>query len=230
MSHQADTHVFISPEQRTENSGMWNTARQMRAWAYRSRQKAFDRRFGVNTTGTVDTHELDVDEEGRKSGNHYEATPRSVFLRMVRSIHIDPRRFSFVDIGSGKGAVLLYASQFPFKRIIGIEHSHRLNEIAEMNIRNYRGSDMQCTDIATLCLDATAYSLPADPLVLYFWNPFKEEMMSRMVANIERSFKEHPRDMVLIFLHPNLEVVLDRVNWLERVDTGWNHAIYRTKL
>jgi len=206
-----------------------NTARQMRSWIYSSRQKAFDQRFHVDTATVVSRNDLDVDEAGKKSGNRYEATPRSLFLRMIRSIAIDHPRFTFVDIGSGKGAVLLYASHFPFKRIIGVEFSHRLSEIADKNILNYRNSDMQCKDLVTVCIDATAYRLPKDALVLYFANPFKEEMMSRMVANIECSFKEQPREMILIFWNPNLEGVLDRVAWLERIGIGWNHAIYRTK-
>jgi hypothetical protein len=206
-----------------------NTARQLRAYVYRSRQKAFDLRFRVDTAAIVSRNDLDFDEESRKAANRYEATPRSVFLRMIRSIRIDHPRFSFIDIGSGKGAVLLYASIFPWRRIIGIEFSPRLNEIAKQNIVSYRGNDMHCKDIHTVCTDATVYSLPEDPLVLYFANPFKEELMSRMIANVERSFKEHPREMILIFFNPNLEVVLDRADWLERTGRGWNHAIYRTK-
>ncbi len=50
-----------------------------------------------------------------------------------------------------------------------------------------------------------------------------------MVANIERSFKEDPRQMILVFCNPNLEGVLDQADWLERIGIGWNHAIYRTK-
>lgn len=208
---------------------MLNRARQMRAWVYSSRQKAFDQRFHVDTAAVVARNDLDVDEGGRKSGNRYEATPRSLFLRMIRSIEIDHPRFSFVDIGSGKGAVLLYASHFPFKRIIGVEFSRRLTEIADKNILSYRDSDMQCKDIVTVCIDATAYDLPKDALVLYFANPFKEEMMRQMVANIERSFKEYPRQMILVFWNPNLEGALDQADWLERIGIGWNHAIYRTK-
>jgi hypothetical protein len=206
-----------------------NMARQMRAWVYTSRQKAFDKRFHVDTAAIVQRNDLDVDAAGKKSGNRYEATPISLFLRIIRSIDINHSKFSFVDIGSGKGAVLLYASTFPFKQIVGVEFSRRLTEIAAQNILNYRNAIMRCKDIHTVCMDATAYHLPEGPLVLYFANPFKEEMMERMLTNIHNSFKQYPREMILIFWNPNLEGVLDNAKWLERIRRGWNYSIYRTE-
>jgi len=45
--------------------------------------------------------------------------------------------FTLIDLGSGKGRVLLMASDYPFKRIIGVEFMPELHRVAEGNIRKY---------------------------------------------------------------------------------------------
>jgi hypothetical protein len=45
--------------------------------------------------------------------------------------------FTFIDLGSGKGRVLLMASDYPFKRIIGVEFMPELQRVAQENIRKY---------------------------------------------------------------------------------------------
>ncbi len=40
----------------------------------------------------------------------------------------------FVDFGSGMGRILLLAVQYPFRRVVGVELSEELNEIAKANV------------------------------------------------------------------------------------------------
>jgi predicted RNA methylase len=55
---------------------------------------------------------------------------------LLRNIGEDLHRFSFVDFGSGKGRVLLVASHYPFREVVGVEFSPELQKIAEGNIRS----------------------------------------------------------------------------------------------
>jgi len=52
----------------------------------------------------------------------------------------DVSSHSFVDYGSGKGRVLLVASDYAFKKIVGVEFSKVLNDVAVANIATYRSS------------------------------------------------------------------------------------------
>jgi hypothetical protein len=89
--------------------------------------------------------------------------------------------------------------------------------------------------------DATQFDLPPIPSLLYFYNPFKLELMQRMVRNVIRSSAECPRPIFLVFLNPTvihdfelppeLEKVAEKApNWrrpallILRVSTGSNHA------
>ncbi len=176
--------------------------RDVRAWVRRRGQRLFDWRFGVDTAGSIPQSDLDVDERVRKSGSCYEATPRAGFFRLLASIHIDHSRFTFVDVGSGKGAVVLYASEFHFKKVIGIEWSARLHATAEANIRGYRRR-MRCGEITLVCGDASTLSLPNDPLVLYLFNPFKEERLSHLFAALRGSLAQHRREFIVICVDPD---------------------------
>jgi hypothetical protein len=78
--------------------------------------RPFDRALGV------DTHEVGIPNRLWHSGNYrYVSSPVLAFRRALSIIGIDPGRFVFVDLGSGKGRTLLIASRLPFLRIEGVE-------------------------------------------------------------------------------------------------------------
>jgi hypothetical protein len=111
---------------------------------------------------------------------------------------IDFERYGFLDFGSGKGRVLLAASQFPFKSVLGVEFAIELHKTAENNIRQYRRAKVRCGALKSILADATAFELPSIPLVLYFFNPFSGPVLAAVIANIERSLAIHPRELRII--------------------------------
>ena len=86
----------------------------------------YDWEHRVNTTsGTVGWRE-------RLLGvfhSPYQPTDAALFQEMMASLPIDFSEFTFMDLGSGKGRTLLMASEYPFRRIVGVEilpELHRL--------------------------------------------------------------------------------------------------------
>src|SRR5260370_15319574 len=51
----------------------------------------------------------------------YQPTDPALFQEIMASLPIEFEQFAFVDLGSGKGRTLLMASEYPFKRIVGVE-------------------------------------------------------------------------------------------------------------
>jgi hypothetical protein len=100
-------------------------------------QAKFDREFNVDTAGIISLADLDVDAPNWIHGENYGPTSRATFEAIMAALPIDVSNFTFVDFGSGKGAVLLYALAFPFKEIIGVEFSSYLHKCAESNIARY---------------------------------------------------------------------------------------------
>ena len=99
----------------------------------------FDERFGVETSGLI--YQLPSGHHHDVHNNGYFAVAPSVFHAVMGSLkerlHLDYRRFTFVDVGSGKGRALLLASDYPFREIIGVELSPDLDRVARSNIARY---------------------------------------------------------------------------------------------
>jgi predicted RNA methylase len=116
------------------------------------------------------------------------------------SLGIDPDGYTFVDLGSGKGKVLLLAAALPFRRIIGVEFSPLLHEIAVRNIARYLGP-VRCTP-ESICIDARDFEFPPGPLVVFLYNSFVDEVLSTVMANLERSLREDPRPAHVMYSCP----------------------------
>jgi SAM-dependent methyltransferase len=129
----------------------------------------------------------------------YDPTPWRVLSRSLRLASLLAENFTFVDVGCGKGRVLLSALALPFERIIGIELSPALCRIAEQNITKARFLSRKCTDIEIICLDATKYRAPRRPMIIFFYNPFPFEIMEIVLSNIVNSYTEEARPIYLIF-------------------------------
>jgi SAM-dependent methyltransferase len=115
------------------------------------------------------------------------------------SLKIRHQDYAFVDFGCGKGRVLLVASEFPFRRIIGLEFAPQLAETARRNLKTYRAKNQKCFEMEAITADATEYELAHEPQVLYFYSPFARSVMDRIVHNIEDSLKKSPRDLLVLF-------------------------------
>ena len=151
----------------------------------------------------------------------YQPTEPALFREMLDALaaqcRLDYRNFTFLDLGSGKGRTLLMASDYPFRRIIGVELLSALHRIAQENLGRYKCEKQQCFALESLCADATAYTLPGEPLVVYLFNPLPESGLRRVVGNIERSLRENPRPVYLLYHNPVLEHVLTERAWLRKI-------------
>ncbi len=200
--------------------------RQQAAWPlvehgqYRSYRAAhpFDERFGVETSGLI--YELPSGHQNDIYNNGYFAVAPSVFHAVMHAmqeqLHLDWHRFTFVDVGSGKGRALLLASDYPFREIIGIELSPELDRIARANIARYTGARHR-PPVVCIQGDAVEFPWPSGPLIIYIWNAFTRPVMERVLQNLEASLMQHPRELYLAYIHPEQESMLAGLPWLIRL-------------
>ncbi|MGP0021499.1 MAG: class I SAM-dependent methyltransferase [Candidatus Sulfotelmatobacter sp.] len=136
------------------------------------------------------------------------------------------RDFTFIDLGSGKGRTLLMASDYPFRRIIGVELLPSLHEIAQENFRRYKSESQQCFALESICADATDFPLPVDPLVIFLFNPFPESGIRKVVANLEQSLRTHPRPVYVLYHNPLLEHVLSESWRLRKIVANHQYSVF----
>ncbi len=163
----------------------------------------------------------------------YQPTESVLFHEMLdalrQQIHSEYRDFVFLDLGSGKGRTLLMASDYPFRRIVGVELLPALHQAALDNLNKYRSESQKCFALESICADATEFPFPAEPTVLYLFNPFPEAGLRRMIAHLEQSLRAHPRAVYVLYHNPLLEHVLSESAGLRRVAGTHQYSIYGSR-
>jgi hypothetical protein len=188
----------------------------------------FDIRFNVDTSGVVKPTDLTIDSDNYLHAQYYRPTAPDHFRELMNEINIPPQHYTFVDFGSGKGRILLLASEFPFREVIGLEFAEELHRLAEENIRRYNNPLQQCRSIRSICMDVVHYAPPETPLVIYLFDPFGEPIMRRMVENLESSYRNHPRDIIVLYYRPAQRALFDSSRFFSRMRETDRYVIYRT--
>jgi hypothetical protein len=106
-----------------------------------------------------------------------------------------------IDFGSGKGRVVYQAAKYPFARVIGVEISANLNEVARGNIER-RLHTLACRNIELVTTDAADFAIPDDVTVAYLYHPFGGGTFEAMIRNIIDSLDRNPRRLTLIYQMP----------------------------
>ncbi|MFC1920003.1 hypothetical protein ACFLWX_04350 [Chloroflexota bacterium] len=92
------------------------------------------------------------------------------------------------------------ASDYGFRKVIGVEFAQDLHRISSRNVAIYEHYTKKPNNIVTYCMDAVEFSLPNVPVVLFFYSPFKEKVMEKVLNNVSTSIAMNPRDCLLLFL------------------------------
>jgi SAM-dependent methyltransferase len=163
----------------------------------------------------------------------YQPTESDLFHEIIAALgeqtRADFRDFTFIDLGSGKGRTLLMASDYPFRRIVGVELLPALHRVAQENLSKYRSEPQQCFALETICADATKFAFPDEPTVLYLFNPFPEAGLRRVIANLEQSLQAHPRAVYVLYHNPLLEHVLGESAALKKMFETHHYAVHGSR-
>jgi predicted RNA methylase len=178
----------------------------------------------------VDTTSATVGWRERLLGHFhspYQATEPEIFREMITGLEIDFREFTFVDIGSGKGRVLLMASDYPFRRVLGIELLPALHRVAQKNLTAYKSGSQQCFAVETVWENAREFVFPVGPLVVYLFNPPPEAGIEDVVTNLVQSVRQDPRVVYLLYRNPLFENVVARYPEFRKIVGTQQYSIFR---
>ncbi len=138
----------------------------------------FDARYGTNTAGSTPLWRLSISAPDAIYGITYKSTPEDKITSLIQDI---PRDAIFVDLGCGKGRVLMVAGRIGFRKLIGVDIAPELVAIAKENLLK-TGTNAQL-----YCKSAADYQFPSDePLAVYLYNPFVIEVMRKVVYRLRK--------------------------------------------
>lgn len=150
------------------------------------------------TAGHLSLHETGV---AHPDSVRYAASPWWILRWLLPTSAVAPSDV-FVELGCGKGRVVLDAARrYPFRRVVGVEMSEELSEIARGLVARER-DHLRCRDIRIETADAAQFTIPDDMTHAYLYNPFNGATFERVTANIVASLDRAPRTVRLMYLHP----------------------------
>lgn len=166
----------------------------------------WDQRLKIQTTGRDETNA----DEYRYP---YEPTPYCVLERLADSGLIGEGDV-VLDYGCGKGRVDFFLSHVTKAGTIGIEYDERIFREAVENQKT------AASKVRFVLTRAESYDVPTEVNRCYFFNPFSEEILHKVMARVLESYYAAPREIYLFFYFPSQEFIsyLMTVNELEFYD------------
>lgn len=168
-------------------------------------------KYKINTIKRVSLDDLTISEGDKTKSSPYEALNFYILENLLDHFRKSfPNEKSLVDVGSGKGRIMVAAAHFGFTNITGIDFAKELCESARQNI-NHIQSRFPGTTFNIYCNDILNYPIKSVDNVFFLFNPFNKEIMEKFSDKIDESVKENPRTIYFIYANPlQKNVLLER--------------------
>ena len=121
---------------------------------------------------------------------------------------------TFVDIGSGKGKLIIYAKEYGFSHTIGVEFAKELYDITVKNIKA-----LNVKEVEVVHQDAVEYTLPAQTRVIYFLNPFEPTVFKNLLPKFIDQMQHLKEPVYLVYRVPIYSEVFDDYKVLKHIET-----------
>jgi SAM-dependent methyltransferase len=193
----------------------WLIRRSIRA------HEEFDSKYGLDTQTPIPIRNLETSAPGAQYAIQYEGTAIPLVHRILRQLRTDLSRFTFIDLGSGKGRVLLIAAQYPFQSVVGVEFSETLHAIAQSNISKFVGQAVTKTRPTSYNMDAGEFDFSQfGNKVAFCYNPFTANLALRVLNNLQFSLHKTGHEGILIYLTPIPPAVKERLDTFHLIAQG----------
>ncbi|HTH54282.1 MAG TPA: class I SAM-dependent methyltransferase [Edaphobacter sp.] len=172
----------------------------------------FDQIHETDTSGLVPACDLVTGHPNDEHVTAYYAVAPSIlrtlidhWLRTPPPHHITD--YTLLDMGAGKGRAILLASEFPFRKVIGVELNATMASIAETNASLWRRShanDPTAPAIAAIEIlhdDALNVPLPKTPTLLFLFHPFEDPVVKALLRRIESAFLGRAGDLDILYVN-----------------------------
>jgi predicted RNA methylase len=169
---------------------------------HRAAQPRIDVEYGTETLSWVQVEHLAASGPNVSYASGYGPSPVFDAERILRQLPIALSENVFVDLGCGKGLVLMLAAQLGFKRVIGVEFGRNLYEVALANLEKFQQRNAGRSPIEMVFGDAAEFVFPVNSLVLYLYHPFGPEVIGKVLDHLRASLSECSRSCWIVYVNP----------------------------
>lgn len=165
-----------------------------------------EKKYGISTIG-LDSLSDTVSKEDRSHVSTYE--PVNYYTAGWLFDQLKNANTTFLDVGCGRGRVLVIAAAYGFKNIIGIDFSQKLCNEATVVCNAVTSRYPDCS-VTVTCADAREYNIPDTVGVIFLFNPFDASIMSGFIQKVDESLARKKRSLKILYANPQCKDL-----WLE---------------
>lgn len=147
-----------------------------------------------------------------QDADDYETSLHISIKKIIHLVKPDGKDVVF-DLGCGKGRPICHFAQQPVRKVVGIEISEHLCDIARANVSKLRNKR---APVEIINGDAAITDLSSGT-IYYMNNPFGATTLRAVLKNIERSHKQITKGVTIIYMNAQFATVFDEFQWLEIV-------------
>lgn len=129
----------------------------------------------------------------------YDPTPYIVLEKLIK-LNLLKKEDIIIDYGCGKGRVGFFLNNQIGCKVIGVDHSKRLLNMANENLEYYGNNGR----IVFIHSKAENY-IPNDANCFYLYNPFSTKIFNQVLKRIAKSKKDNPREILIFFYYSTVE-------------------------
>jgi predicted RNA methylase len=160
-----------------------------------------EKALGISTTGIDELKDLEEDGVDISHASMY--MPMNFFILdwLLENNGDAAKKEGFIDLGCGKGRVLIAAAAHGYTNIMGLDFHPRLCAIA---IQNTASVSLRFPDATFRIInnDAFYFDIPETVSTIFLFNPFDTVIMSGVVQRIVASQTRKARTIRILYANP----------------------------
>ncbi len=164
-------------------------------------------KYGSNTFIPIELKDLTVIKGDKRKASRYEGVSFYMLEQLFSAFRKISGQTSIIDLGSGKGRVMMTATHFGFTDITGIEFA---KELCEQAVANMKEKEKKFPNIKWKVLNENVedYNIGSIDSVFFMFNPFNEIVLKKFLKKLDASCDQFPRTTYFLYASPQYQKLL----------------------
>ena len=164
-------------------------------------------KYGSNTFAPVELKNLTIVDGDVKKASRYEAVSFYMLEHLFTAFRKISNNTSIVDLGCGKGRVMMVAAHFGFTDITGIDFAREVCEEANANMMKQQGQ-FPGVSWNVINQNVEAYDVSSKDSVFFMFNPFDYSVLKNFLKKLDISCDQFPRPIYFLYASPQYDKLL----------------------
>ncbi len=160
-----------------------------------------ERKYNLDTIELDRLKTITVKGDNLDHGSIYQACNYFILEKGFDYLRSINENKNITDLGCGKGRAMVVAAYYGFTNITGIDFAKALCVLAKKNAQN-KLPLFPLAKFNIICDDVVNYKIQKDQTVFFFFNPFDEVIMLKVIKIILASLKEKERKIYIMYANP----------------------------